>query len=76
MSATDKAVAHIHGYLSRVWVGRGSDEIDQQSSWAGAVMQKSPVNAEKSEVLWTDGPTRRTSGPMDRPTDQLKGRAG
>ena len=38
----------IHGYPSRVWVGRGSDEIDQLNSWAGAVTPKPPVNAEKS----------------------------
>ena len=38
----------IHGYPSCVRVGRGSDEIDQPSSWAGAVTQKSPVNTEKS----------------------------
>ena len=38
----------LHGYPSCVRVGRGSDEIDQPSSWAGAVTQKSPVNAEKS----------------------------
>ena len=38
----------IHGYPSRVRVGRGSDEIDQPSSWAGAVTPKPPVNAKKS----------------------------
>ena len=38
----------IHGYPSRLWVGRGSDEIDQPSSWAGPVTPKPPVNAQKS----------------------------
>ena len=33
---------------SRVRVGRGSDEIDQLDSLAGAVTPKPPVNAEKS----------------------------
>ena len=32
-----KKQGRIHGYLSRVRVGRGSDEIDQLSSWARAV---------------------------------------
>ena len=53
----------IHGYASCVWVGRGSDEIDQPSSWAG-VTPKPPVNAEKPKCYrWTDRPTvRRTDG--------------
>ena len=38
----------IHGYPSRVRVGRGSDEIDQLDSLAGAVTPKPPINAEKS----------------------------
>ena len=38
----------IHGYPSCVRVGRGSDEIDQPSSWAGAITSKPPVNAEKA----------------------------
>ena len=49
----------IHGYPSRVWVGRGSDKIDLPSSWAGAVMQKPPINAEKAKCY----------EPTDRPTD-------
>ena len=32
----------IHGYPSRLRVGRCSDEIDQPSSWAGAVTLKLP----------------------------------
>ena len=36
----------IHGYPSRVRVGRGSDEIDQLDDWAGAVTPKPLVNAE------------------------------
>ena len=51
----------IHGYLSRVRVGRGSDEIDQPSSWARAVSPKPPVNAEKAKC---DGRT-------DRPTERV-----
>ena len=38
----------IHGYPSRVWVGRGNDEIDQPSSWAGVVTSKPPVNAKRA----------------------------
>ena len=38
----------IHGYPSRVRVGRGSDEIDQLDDLAEAVTPKPPVNAEKS----------------------------
>ena len=38
----------IHGYPSRVRVGRGSDEIDQLDGWAGAVTPKPPLNAKKS----------------------------
>ena len=54
----------IHGYPSRVGVGRGSDKIDQPSSWAGAVSPKPPVNAKKAKRdRWTDGPT-------DQPTDR------
>ena len=48
---------------SRVRVGRGSDEIDQLDSLAGAVTPKPPINAEKSKVLRTDRPTdSRQSG--------------
>jgi len=47
----------IHGYPSRVWVGKGSDGIYQPSSWAGAVTQKSPVKAEKSKGRPTNRPT-------------------
>ena len=39
-------------------MGRGSNEIDQPSSWAGAVTQKSPVNAQKDK---RDQPTNRQS---------------
>ena len=52
---------------SRVRVGRGSDEIDQLDSLAGAVTPKPPVNAKKSKALRTDGPT-------DRPTDTASSR--
>ena len=38
----------IYGYPSRVQVGRGSDEIYQPNSWAGAVTPKPFVNAAKS----------------------------
>ena len=41
-------------------VGRGSDEINQPSSWAGAVTPKPPVNAEKA----------KRDGPTDRQTDR------
>ena len=50
----------IHGYPSRVRVGRGSDEIDQLGSWAGAVTPKPPVNAKKAKCY------RPTGGPTDR----------
>ena len=30
-------------------MGRGSDEIDQLGSWAGAVTPKPPVNVEKAK---------------------------
>ena len=40
----------IHGYRSRVWVGRGSDKK--------AVMHKPPINAEKANQ---GGPTDRTT---------------
>ena len=43
-----KKQGRIHGYPSRVRVGRGSDEIDQLNGWAEAVTPKTPVNAEKS----------------------------
>ena len=55
------------GYPSRVRVGRGSDEIDQGGSWAGAVTSKSPVNAKKAKCY------RRTEGRTDRPS-RLKSR--
>ena len=49
----------IYGYPSRVRVARGSDEIDQLGSWAGAVTPKPPVNAEKAKCYqpnerWTN----------------------
>ena len=40
--------AVLHHDLCYVRVGRGSDEIDQPSSWAGAITSKPPVNAEKA----------------------------
>ena len=48
------------GYPSRMRVGRGSDEIDQLGSWAGAVTPKPPVNAEKAKCH------RSTNRPTDR----------
>ena len=54
----------IHGYPSCVQVGRGSDEIDQPSSWAGAVTPKPPVNTKKAKH---DGPT---DGPTDRQAER------
>ena len=45
-----KKQGRVHGYSSSVWVGRGSDEIDQLSSRAGAVTPKLPVNAKKQSV--------------------------
>ena len=56
-----KEQGRIHGYPSRVWVGRGSDEIDQPSSWAGAVTPILPVNAEKAKCY----------RPTDRQTDRV-----
>ena len=50
----------IHGYPSRLRVGRGSNEIDQLGSWAGAVTPKPPVDAEKAKCY------RRTDGRTDR----------
>ena len=41
-------------------MGRGSDEIDQPSSWAGAVTPKPPLNTKKA----------KRDGPMDGPTDR------
>ena len=38
--------------------------------WAGAVMQKLPENAKKTNALPTDGPTNQ---PTNRPTDRLSG---
>ena len=64
-----KEQGRIHDQLSRVRLGRGSDEIDQPSSWAGAVTSKPPVNAEKAK---RDGQTdRRTDGPTDRRTERV-----
>ena len=46
-----------------MWVGRGSDEIDQSSNWAGAVTPKPPVNAKKGKCdRRTDRPTNGESG--------------
>ena len=55
----------IHGWPSRVRVGRGSDEIDQLGSWAGAVTPKPPVNVEKAKYY------RRTDGQTDRRTERV-----
>ena len=46
----------IHDSPSRASVGRSSDEIGQPGIWAGVVMQKLHLNAEKI-VLLTDGAT-------------------
>ena len=51
----------IYGYPSRVRVGRGRDEIDQPSSWAGAVIPK--------KLNVTDRP------PTDQPTNRQTDRA-
>ena len=48
-------------------VGRGSDEIDQPSSWAGAVTLKPPVNAKKA---------KRDLSVTDRQTDRQTDRVG
>ena len=45
-------------------VGRGSDEIDQLGSLAGAVTPKPPVNAEKAKRY------QRTDQQTDRPSDR------
>ena len=37
-----KKEGRIHGYPSRVWVGRGSDKEGHLSVWAGAVSSKTP----------------------------------
>ena len=51
----------------RVRIGKGSDDINQLSSWAGAVALKPPVNADKSIVLRTDRPSgRRTERVQSR----------
>ena len=52
----------IYGYPSRVRVGRGSDEINQLGSWAGAVTPNPPVNAKKTKCCWRDRRTDRQSG--------------
>ena len=57
----------MHGYPSRVRVGRGSHEIDQLDGWAGAVTPKPPVNAEKKQCV-TDG---RTDRPTNRRTERV-----
>ena len=44
----------IHCYPCHVRVETDSDEAGQKGIWAGAVMQKSPVKAEKAA---TDRPT-------------------
>ena len=55
----------IHGYPSRLQVGRGSDEIDQLGSWAGAVIPKPPINAKKAKCY------RPTDGPTDGRTERV-----
>ena len=62
----------IHGWPSRVRVGRGSDEIDQQGSLAGAVTPKPPINVKKAECYrLTDRQTdRQTDRHTDRQTDR------
>ena len=55
----------IHGYPSHVRVGRGSDEVDQLGSWAGAGAPKPPVIAEKAKCY------RLTDGQTDQPTERV-----
>ena len=51
------------GRIHSVQAGKGSDEINQLGSWAGAGTPKPPVNAEKAKCYQpTD---RRTDGPTD-----------
>ena len=74
-----KKQGRIHGYLSRVRVGRGSDEIDQLISWAGAVTQKPPVNAKKAKCYGrtdgrTDGQTYGQTGERTVPLIEVRGR--
>ena len=47
----------IHEAISRVWLGWGSDKIDNLDDWAGAVMQK-PPGIQKCDL------------PTDRSTDR------
>ena len=47
-------------------VGKGSDEKDQPSSWAGAVTLKTTSKRQKSKVLETNRQT-------DRQTEQVEG---
>ena len=54
-----KKQGRIHGYWSRVRVGRGSDENVNQSIWAGAVRQEPPVKLEANGHRPTDQPTMR-----------------
>ena len=45
----DNEQGRIHGYQSRVWMGRSCDKKQANSSiWAGAVVQKPPVKAVKA----------------------------
>ena len=54
----------IHGYPSRVRVGRGRNQ-GHHIIWAGAVRPKT-IKPQKSKVCWTDG---RTDQRTDRRTD-------
>ena len=53
----------IHGYPSRVRMGRSTDEMDQPSSWVGLVTPKPPIHANKAKCDGrTDGPSCRGAG--------------
>ena len=59
----------IHGHSSHVGVGRGTDKKHYSCIWAGLVIQKLLVNAEKVKQIkkGTDGPT---NGPMGQQMDK------
>ena len=45
----DSKQGRVHSYQSHMWVGRGSDEKGYPGIWAGAVVQKTPINAKKAK---------------------------